>query len=140
MNYSFRIWGNPILNLPLSFLIIAQPLKQLWKIRKIPLVDKLSGHQNTFPEKPYLEQLFIYQQKRVHRETVRECFENDAAEVRCYLLYINEDKINLFTLYIYIYIYIYKCILKESFESYSEQVFFKKQRDLDLLSRKFKFI
>ena len=33
-----------------------------------------------------------------------------------------------------------KWILKESFESYSEQVFLKKQRDLDLLPMKFKFI
>ena len=39
-----------------EFLIIAQPLKQLMKIRKMPLVDKFPGNQNNFSDKPYLKQ------------------------------------------------------------------------------------
>ncbi len=45
-----------ILNLPLSFLIIAQPLKKLFKIRKLSLVDKFPGNRNNFSDKPYLKQ------------------------------------------------------------------------------------
>ena len=61
-----------------EFLIIAQPLKQLMKIRKMPLVDKFPGNQNNFSDKPYLKQpinggrfskgtVYVPTQKRVHK-------------------------------------------------------------------------